>query len=259
MDWKKQSEMFDQTAEYYDAYRPSYPAQIIEALISHTKISPQSKLLEIGSGSGKATELLAPYGYDIYCVDPGESLINKGREKFAAYHNIRFVAARFEELHLAPKSYDLIFSAQAFHWVPQPIGYEKCSYALKDQGHLALFWNMYLLDDHKADRELLALSQKYGGFADFVTAEGCEKRINTIAAGIENSGYFHAPVIHRCLWYQHYSADEYFGFVLTGNSFVQKSAEEKLRAYDDIKALAEKNGGLIKRPYLCVLYLASKK
>lgn len=30
MDWKKESEMFDQTAEYYHTFRPSCPMEIID-------------------------------------------------------------------------------------------------------------------------------------------------------------------------------------------------------------------------------------
>ncbi len=28
MDWKKECEMLDQAAEYYDSFRPSYPEEI---------------------------------------------------------------------------------------------------------------------------------------------------------------------------------------------------------------------------------------
>ena len=59
MDWVKESEMFDKAADYYDKYRPSYPREIIDTLIAETQIKENSKLLEIGAGSGKATELLA--------------------------------------------------------------------------------------------------------------------------------------------------------------------------------------------------------
>ena len=63
----------------------------------------------------------------------------------------------------------------------------------------------------------------------------------------------------RQLWKQTYTADEYYGFALTGNRFMAKSDEEKARAYKDIVDLAEKHGGVIERPYLCVLYVAKKK
>lgn len=259
MDWKKESEMFDRTAEYYDTFRPSYPMEIIDKIISITNVNEHSKLLEIGAGSGKATTLFEPYNLNIFCVEPGENLVRNGRIKFSKFDNIKFEVGRFEELDLLSKQYDAIFSAQAFHWIPQPIGYEKCAYALKDNGYLALFWNMYITFDNQLDNELIEISNKYGGFADFLSADGCEKRIDSIVSGIQNSGYFNTPEVHRVLWNQSYNADEYIGFVKTGNSFVQKSEEEKLNAYNDIKKLADKHGGFINRPYLCVLYLASKK
>jgi SAM-dependent methyltransferase len=259
MEWKKESEMFDQTAEYYDRFRPSYPMDIVNNIISRTSINHKSKLLEIGAGSGKATELFAPFKFDIYCVEPGENLVRNGRIKFSEFSNVRFEVARFEDLDLLPQQYDVIFSAQSFHWVPQPIGYEKCAYALKDDGYLALFWNMYITYDNDLDNELLEVSKKHGGFADFLSVDGCERRIELIVASIENSGHFKSPLIHRVFWSQAYTADEYFGFVQTGNSFVQKSDEEKLNAYHDIEKLADKHGGVINRPYLCVLYLTYKK
>lgn len=57
---------------------------------------------------------------------------------------------------------------------------------------------------------------------------------------------------------QEYTADEYCGFVQTGNRFIQKTEEEKHKAYADIKRLADRHGGKINRPYLCVLYLAKR-
>lgn len=259
MDWKKESEMFDQTAEYYDTFRPSYPKDIIDQIISTTNINEHSKLLEIGAGSGKATALFAPYNFNIHCIEPGENLARNGRIKFSKSDNIKFEVGRFEDINLPLKYYHTIFSAQAFHWIPQPIGYEKCASILKDNGYIALFWNMYITFDNEFDNELVKISKKYGGFADFLTADGCEKRIDSIVSGINNSGLFNAPEVHRVLWNQQYCADEYFGFVNTGNSFVQKSEKEKLSAYKDIKELADKHGDFINRTYLCVLYLASKK
>lgn len=258
MDWKRESEMFDRTADYYDTFRPSYPREIIERIINITEINSKSKILEIGAGSGKATELFAPYNFHIHCIDPGENLVRNGRIKFKEFNNISFQVARFEELDLSPEQYDVIFSAQAFHWIPQPAGYEKCADALKNEGYLALFWNMYITYNNDLDNELLEISKKYGGLADFLSVDGCEKRIDSIVEGIENSGYFNSPIVHRVLWNQSYTADEYYGFVQTGNFFIQKSEAEKLRVYNDIKKLADKHSGVINRPYLCVLYLATK-
>lgn len=258
MNFHKESEMFNQAAEYYDKYRPGYPQEIIYSLISDTEITEGSDLLEIGCGSGKATEQLTGNGFNIFGIDPGEDLVRIGNEKFKN-ETINFVKGRFEEYDFEQKKFDVIYAAQSFHWVPQPIGYKKSVDILKDNGYLALFWNMYILYDNDLDKELLEISKRYGGIADFVTKTECESRIDSIVSQIVESNLFEKPTVIRKLWQQDYTADEFYGFALTGNRFMQNSDEDKQKAYNDIVALAEKSGGIIERPYLCVLYIAKKK
>ena len=47
----------------------------------------------------------------------------------------------FMELELAENSWDGIYSATAFHWLPPEAALEKVLRLLKRQGCLALFWN----------------------------------------------------------------------------------------------------------------------
>lgn len=258
-DVKKESEMFDKAAEYYDKFRPGYPNEIIEAMVMHTKLSKDSKTLEIGAGSGKATDFFKDYGFSIRCIEPGENLVKNGQIKFKHYSNIKFECGRFEELKQDNEKYDVIFAAQSFHWVPQPIGYQKCAEMLKESGYLAPFWNMYITYDNEADNDLLKLSKKYGGFADFVSKEQCENRIRSIVKGIEDSGLFEAPLIYKQFWKQEYTAEEYYGFVLTGNRFLQLPEEVKENARAEIRDHANKFDRKIVRSYLCVLYLARRK
>lgn len=258
-DVKKESEMFDKVAEYYDKFRPGYPKEIIATMVAKTKLSNNSQALEIGAGSGKATDYFKDYGFLIRCIEPGENLVKNGQIKYKEYSNIEFQCGRFEELEQGNENYDVLFAAQSFHWVPQPIGYQKCAEMLTENGYLALFWNMYITYDNDADSDLLKLSNKYGGFADFVNEEQCENRISSIVNAIQDSGLFDTPTIYKHLWKQDYTADEYYGFVLTGNRFLQLSDEVKEMARKEIEEHAIKFGGKIVRPYLCVLYLARKK
>lgn len=258
MDWKKESEIFNQTANYYDKFRPSYPVEIIKILIQQSNLLSGSKLLEIGAGSGKATELFSNNGFEMLCIEPGNDLVAIGNSRFEN-ENFKFVKGRFEEYSIPINYFDVVFSAQAFHWIPQPSGYIKCAEALKENGYLALFWNMYITYDNDLDDELVAISDKYGGLADFKSNDDCEKRIKSISKEIEESGYFDKPKIFRSLWNQKYTADSFFGFALTGNSFVQKSDNEKQNAYKELIQLADKHNGIIERPYLCVLYLSQKQ
>lgn len=257
MNNRTESEIFNKAAEFYDRFRPSYPQEILETLISEAEISKGSKLLEIGAGSGKATSQFAGKGFDILCIEPGEDLVRIGNKRFEN-DTIEFRLGRFEETDLPKENYDLVFAAQSFHWIPQPTGYEKCHRILKSQGSLAVLYNMYLLEDNEQGRELLNLSNKHGGFADFVTLKQSDERIKTICSDIENSKKFTRAKVFKKHWIKEYTADEYYGFVLTGNKILQKNEQEKAKIYEEIKCLADKFGGTITRPYLCVLYIAEK-
>lgn len=87
---KKESEMFDKAADYYDKFRPGYPKEIIEIMVDKTKLNDYSNTLEIGAGSGKATEYLKDYGFTIRCIEPGENLVKIGQIKYKEYSNIKF-------------------------------------------------------------------------------------------------------------------------------------------------------------------------
>lgn len=59
-------------AIFYDANRPSYPADAVEKLLQHLVNTSTARIVDLAAGSGKLTELLAsrPEGYDILAVEP---------------------------------------------------------------------------------------------------------------------------------------------------------------------------------------------
>jgi ubiquinone/menaquinone biosynthesis C-methylase UbiE len=194
MDWKKESEMFNQMAEYYDIFRPSYPQEIINAIIDKASLVSGAKLLEIGAGSGKATAQFADYNLEILCVEPGPELAARGRERFIG-KNIEFIVSRFEDYSPSFIDYDAIISAQAFHWLPQPEGYEKCAAVLKDGGYLAPFWNIGIIKETKLDKELFDLMETHNAFTSDTTESKYNERMKEISDGISGSGFFNEPEI----------------------------------------------------------------
>lgn len=256
MDWIKESEMFNQMVDYYDIYRPGYPKDIINAIIKKANLVAGSKLLEIGSGSGKATEQFTGNGFEMLCIDPGVDLVKRGNERFKG-NSIKFIVSRFEDYSAPPEYFDVIISAQAFHWIPLPDGYEKCAGTLKNKGHLAPFWNIEIARDTDFDRDLLAILHKYDAFVSCVQDTEYKNRTETISSGIAESGLFSEPELIHAYWEKNYTADEYFGFVMTGNVFVQKTEEEKQACYEELVQLAAKHNG-IKRHYICELYFSKK-
>lgn len=255
MERKKESELFNLMADYYDTYRPGYPGEIVSAIIRKANLVGGSRLLEVGSGSGKATAQFAGNGFEMTCIDPGVDLVSLGNARFKG-ENVRFIASRFEDYAAPPAYYDAIFSAQAFHWVPQPIGYIKCAALLKKQGCLALFWNIDLFGDTETDRALWAILNKYDGFVACMSERDYAKRTEAIAAGIAQSGVFSQPEILRVIWEKEYSAEAYFGYLLTSQVFFQKPDEIKQACRAKLAQLSARSDGVIRRHYTCELYMA---
>ena len=57
------------------------------------------------------------------------------------YPNLSVRNLPFEEFWEADGSFDLIYSATAFHWIPEETGFQKAFRLLRSGGTLALWWN----------------------------------------------------------------------------------------------------------------------
>lgn len=72
-------------ASAYDAHRPSYPAEAVEALLKKLRVQGQSdtRIVEIASGTGKFTELLSnrPEQFLVKAIEPHDTMREKLAEK----------------------------------------------------------------------------------------------------------------------------------------------------------------------------------
>lgn len=153
-------------AEIYEEIRPSYPEKLIQDVIARAGLKPSDRLLEIGSGTGKATVQFAEGGFEIHAVEPGEDMAEIFKRKCRKYPKVSLDISSFEEWKCPDnETYDMIYCAQAFHWLDTEIKYKKCSKLLKDDGYLVLFW--YNPSDNESavskeiDQKVEKIIQKY--------------------------------------------------------------------------------------------------
>ena len=132
---------FNEDACNYDAARPGYMAELFDDVLAYCPLNADSRALEIGIGTGQATPPILQTGAQVIAVELGEELAEFSRRKFAEMENLRIVCGDFMQTELSAGSLDLIYSATAFHWLPQPEALQKCLNALKPGGAVALFWN----------------------------------------------------------------------------------------------------------------------
>jgi ubiquinone/menaquinone biosynthesis C-methylase UbiE len=123
----------------YDDLRPSYPEAVPSLIFNEFTGEKPAEILEIGTGTGKATALFAAIECKITALDLSQELIDLAQLRLKKYSNITYTVRPFETLETS-KLFDIIFSAQAFHWIDQAVGMLKVSQLLKDNGVFALFW-----------------------------------------------------------------------------------------------------------------------
>jgi 2-polyprenyl-3-methyl-5-hydroxy-6-metoxy-1,4-benzoquinol methylase len=65
---------FNEDSELCDRCRPRYPAAVFDDLATLARIGPQSRVLEIGCGTGQVTVPIARLGCNIMAVELGANL-----------------------------------------------------------------------------------------------------------------------------------------------------------------------------------------
>ena len=132
---------FNTVAGIYEKIRPGYPDELYQALFAYCPLDASGRAVEIGIGGGQATPPVLETGCELTAVEYGGLLAQQCREKFSDYPRFSVITGRFEDASLPDGSFDLVYSASAFHWVPEEIGYPKVFRILKPGGAFARFAN----------------------------------------------------------------------------------------------------------------------
>ena len=132
-----QRTLFDGIAERYEDSRPSYPSRAIEFVTTTAALAPGATILEIGCGTGQLTEQLACHGFRLTAIDIGPSMVATAQRRLPDAE-VSFQVTSFEDLVAADRSFDLVISSAAFHWIDPEIAFTKSARLLRPGGWLAL-------------------------------------------------------------------------------------------------------------------------
>ncbi|MBE5779824.1 MAG: class I SAM-dependent methyltransferase [Clostridiales bacterium] len=132
---------FDTAAAAYEKFRPGYVDELYQTLFDYLPIGKGSHALEVGIGGGQATLPVLETGCQLTAIEPGKNFCALCRDKFKEYPDFQIVQGKFEDVPLPENHFDLIYSASAFHWVPEEQGYAKAYSLLKKGGAFARFAN----------------------------------------------------------------------------------------------------------------------
>ncbi len=249
---------FNEVADLYDSIRPGYPTEIVDIIASSME-SSASKVLEIGCGTGQITRPLAEQGYSITALEPGDELSILARRKLKAYPNVDVVEASFETWPGQKASFDLVLSAQAFHWIEPDYGCKKAAAVLKPGGAIALVWNLTVPQDTPLHQAIRPIYKAYfpksptdaRNIALVDKAENCKNALSRCDG-------FADMRVYRHRWDKVYTGENYLKLLHTYSTHRTLPEPSKSAFFKAITHEIEQAGGFVHQQYETLLLIASR-
>lgn len=129
---------FGSEAESYEQHRPDFPSEMMDvvARLGH-------RVLDVGSGTGKAARALLDRGCSVLAVEPDVHMATIARRKHVVVE-----PGTFEEWDPRGRMFDLVTFARSWHWVDPESAIGKLTQTVVPGGHVALLtheasWSLF--------------------------------------------------------------------------------------------------------------------
>jgi ubiquinone/menaquinone biosynthesis C-methylase UbiE len=134
-------ERFSSRVEAYAKYRPGYPPGMYALFRNEMGVAKDSAVADVGSGTGLSAEPLLKDGVTVHCVEPNADMRAAAEAMLGKYPSFRSVDGSGEQTNLPGHAVDLVFCAQAFHWLDHAKATAEFKRICKPGGHVAIVWN----------------------------------------------------------------------------------------------------------------------
>lgn len=249
---------FGEVSDLYGAARPNYPDSLFDDVVEAGNITTADTILEIGCGTGQATQNFARRGISVVAVDPGPKLLRLAQEQLAEYQNVQFVELTFEAWQPVPSTFKMVVAAQALHWVAPEFRFSKPASILPRGGTLAVFGNVPKPVEPLQDKFV----DVYARFAPALLGPPPEAWYlpnGPFAELLEESEHFASPV-HKCYsWSRVHTASSYTDLLRTFSSYQMLEGTQREAILEEISSIVTAHGGQFELPYESHLYIASRK
>lgn len=116
-------DQYDRLASIYDERWRAYVAGSLSFLRGYLGLSGGERVLDVACGTGELERVLVGDhpGLGIVGVDPSTSMLEVARKKFEGRSDITFETGWAEELPFADDSFDVVVTANSFHYFEDPV------------------------------------------------------------------------------------------------------------------------------------------
>ena len=234
MNQKSRAVIFGDEAAAYDRHRPRYPTEALDHVLGLTEVT---KAVEIGAGTGIATADMSRPGLEILCLEPSAEMANILDSRELA--GVRVEVTTFEDWDGAGGEIDLIYAAQAWHWVDPETSYAKARGTLRSGGAIGLMWNVPL---HRYEQ----FRSVYEDHAPTILAENDRRIQKRDGHGWEQElrgGGFRDVRVEVFDWGQELSAGDFCALHATYSDHMMLPDDQRARLLTALQGAVVESGG----------------
>ncbi|TBW20983.1 class I SAM-dependent methyltransferase [Arcanobacterium bovis] len=235
----------DGPAQSYVDVRPSYPQQIIERL----GLNPGAKVLDIGAGTGKLTQMLCDTGADVWAVEPAHEMRIAFQCALGDFPTEQLREASAEDTGLPASSFDMVTYGQCWHWLNGEQALREALRILRPEGKIAIINNQ------------LDVSVPWVHRLTRIMRSGDVHRFDRPP---ELSSDFTQPEFFSCTWEDHLTIEQIFELGTTRASWIRSTQENRRKMRSNLawylrEHLGYDDGVPIVLPYHTYLWVAERR
>jgi len=263
---REQRLVFGEEPELYDRARPGYSDAMVADVLIFGDLDPRaSRALEIGAGTGKATVAFARSGLRVHALEPDPAMAAVAERNCREYPDVDVEVTSFEDWARGDGAFDLVFSAQAWHWLRPEVRCTLAAAALVPEGTLALLWHRVRWTAGDPVRAALdhcyrtcapGLYERGPGFPG-LTPSGLDERTQRELTELAG-GPFVDVTIHEHPWTQSFDAAGYVDRLRTQSDHRLLPPDELARLLEAVDGVVAANGGTVTVPHSTLLVLAHR-
>lgn len=238
-------------AELYDRFRPGYPAALARDVAELSGLPECGRILELGCGTGQATELFAARGYCITALEPGPQMARLARRNLQQYSNVRVVESTFESWEPDGEPFDLVLAASSFHLLEPAHRFSKPAHILGPRGALALVWNQPTPRATELDDEVESAYRMHAPDIEYAN----DVLNDQLGQLIDGTGLFGSVSTRDYMLHRVYREEEYLGLMQSRSSHRLLPPEQHSALFQAVSESIRRFGGEIEVDFAVWLYV----
>jgi SAM-dependent methyltransferase len=253
---REQRLVFGEDPELYDRARPSYPDALVDEVVDLPG-GREVRALDAGCGTGKATVMLAARGATGTGVEPDPAMAAVARRNLAPFGGWEVVEVGYEAFAGERGSFDLVTSAQAWHWMDPVQRIRQAEHLLRSGGWLALFWNKPIAEPSLVRRRL---DELYATHAPEMGAGPPGAQIHDRVGDAPDPQRWAEVRTRAYAWSASYRTDEYVDLLCTSSDHRLLPPEQRDPLLAGVRAaIDEECGGRFEVTYTVALWAARRR